>query len=165
MTDPQLIHIAGVTAVWVIFLSAIRFAVAGMRGLWPVLVARWHLLTCPARDKRSCQRRFGEAMDRLHLEFFAAVTSPWSVALLCGGMAMIGVGLSLGSVGDIAQLVSKHPTLLDAFDRGTDCLSAACTCTGMAMVLAALSKRRPLSTLISLGFVATGLGVGAVTAF
>ena len=61
--------------------------------------------------------------------------------------------------------MSKHPTLLNAFDRGTDCLSAIFVCTGMAMVLAALSKRRPLSTLISLGFVATGLGVGFVTAF
>jgi hypothetical protein len=34
----------------------------------------------------------------------------------------------------------------------------------MAMVLAALSKRRMLSTRISTGFLLTGLGVGIVTA-
>jgi hypothetical protein len=164
MTDPQLIHIASVTAVWVIFLSAIRFAAAGVHGIWPVLRAAWHLKTCRSRDKRSCQRRFQEAMDVLHLTFFAAVTSPWSVALLTGGMTMIGGGLALGSVGDIAQLVSTHPSLLNTFDRGADCASALLVCTGMAMVLAALSRRRTLSTLISGGFLLTGLGVGIVTA-
>jgi hypothetical protein len=164
MTDPQLIHIVGVTAVWVIFLSAVRFAAAGVRGLWPVICATWHLKTCPSRDKRSCQRRWQEAMDLLHIDFFAAVASPWSVALLTGGMALIGGGLALGSVGDIAQLVSTHPTLLNTFDRGADAASAMLVCTGMAMVLAALSKRRTLSTAISTGFLLTGLGVGIVTA-
>lgn len=164
MTDPQILHIVSVTAVWVIFLSAVRFAAAGARGVWPVVSCLWHLWTCPSRDKRSCQRRFQAAMDGLHLDFFAAVTSPWSVALLTGGMGMIGLGLSLGSVGDIAQLVSTHPTLLNAFDRGSDCASAVFLCSGMAMVLAALSKRRTLSTIISAGFLLTGLGVGIVTA-
>jgi hypothetical protein len=164
MTDPQLIHIIGVTAVWVIFLSSLRFAAAGVRGLWPVARARWHMWTCPARDKRSCQRRFQAAMDELHIEFFAAVTSPWSVALLTGGMALMGTGLAFGSVGDVAQLVSRHPEVLDAFDRAGDAASALLVCTGMAMVLAALSKRRMLSTWISTGFLLTGLGVGIVTA-
>jgi hypothetical protein len=164
VTALQLIHIIGVTAVWVIFLSAMRFAAAGAHGLWPVVCARWHLWTCPARDKRSCQRRWQEAMDVLHLNFFAAVASPWSVALLTGGMFLIGTGLALASVGDIAQLVSAHPAKLDAFDRLGDCGSAMLICTGMAMVLAALSKRRMLSTWISTGFLLTGLGVGIVTA-
>jgi len=159
-----MIHITGVTAVWVIFLSSLRFAAAGIRELWPVACARWHLLTCRARDKRSCQRMWQQAMDTLHIEFFAAVTSPWSVALLTGGMAMMGGGLSLGSIGDVAQLVSSHPEKLDAFDRGGDAASALLVCTGMAMVLAALSKRRMQSTWISTGFLLTGLGVGIVTA-
>jgi hypothetical protein len=164
MTDPQLIHIVGVTAVWVIFLSALRFAAAGVHGVWPVLRARWHLWRCPSRDERSCQRRWQEAMDLLHIDFFAAVASPWSVALLTGGMALIGSGLAFGSVGDVAQLVSAVPDRLNAFDRIADCASAMLVCTGMAMVLAALSKRRMFSTLISAGFLLTGLGVGIVTA-
>jgi hypothetical protein len=164
MTDPQLIHILGVTAVWVIFLSSLRVAAAGLHGVLPVLRATWHLRTCPSRDKRSCQRRWVAAMDQLHVDFFAAVTSPWSVALLTGGMSLIGGGLAFGSVGDVAQLVSTRPNVLDAFDRGGDVASAMLVCTGMAMVLAALSKRRMLSTWISTGFLLTGLGVGIVTA-
>lgn len=58
MTNPQLIRIVGVTAVWVIFLSSLRFAAAGMRELWPVACARWHLLTCRSGLQRSCQRRW-----------------------------------------------------------------------------------------------------------
>jgi hypothetical protein len=164
LTDPQLIHIVGVTAVWVIFLSSLRFATAGLRDLWPVVRATWHLWTCPHRDTPSCRRRWQYAMDELHIEFFAAVTSPWSVALLTGGMALIGGGLAFGSIGDVAQLVSNRPNVLDAFDRGADAASALLVCTGMAMVLAALSKRRMLSTWISTGFLLTGLGVGIVTA-
>jgi hypothetical protein len=163
VTDPQIVHIVGVTAVWTIFLSSIRFALAGFHGVLPVLAALWHLWTCPGRDRRSCQRRFQGTMDAIHVDFFAAVTSPWSVMLLTGGMAMIGSGLAFGSIGDVAQLLAKRPTVLNVFDRATDCLCAALVCTGMAMALAGLSKRRTASTLISLGFILTGAGVGYVT--
>jgi hypothetical protein len=71
--------------------------------------------------------------------------------------------LSLGSVGDNAQLVSTRPTLLNTFDCSAAAISAMLVCTGMAMVLAALSMRRTLSTVISTGFLLAGLGVGIVT--
>lgn len=164
MDKSFILHVAGVTAVWVIFLSAIRFGSFGVHALKPVARAGWRLWRCREADKRTCRYNFTLTMDRMHQEFFIAFTTPWSVSLLFGGIAFIGAGLSFGSVGDVAQLVSRHPTLLNAFDRLSDCISAAMVCTGMAMILAATSRRRRLSTLISLGFAVTGLGVGVVTA-
>lgn len=161
---PFLIHVAGVMAVWLIFLSSIRFAHAGFYALHPAIRAAWCLWRCKADDRRTCRYNFNMTMDRMHDEFFIAFVTPWSVSMLYGGMGLIGAGLACGSVGDVAQLVSRHPSLLNAFDRLSDCVGALLMCTGMALVLAALSKRRRLSTAISLGFALTGLGVGIVTA-
>lgn len=161
---PFLIHVAGVMAVWMIFLSSIRFGHAGLYHLRPVAIALWRLWRCRESDKRSCRYNFMVTVDRMHEEFFIAFTTPWSVSLLFGGMGLIGAGLALGSVGDVVQLVSRHPTVLNIFDRLADCLCATAVCSGMALVLAATSKRRRLSTVISLGFAVTGLGVGVVTA-
>lgn len=164
MTGALWIHVTGVMAVWLIFLSSIRFAHAGLHAMVPVARAAWCLWRCPDDDRRACRYNFMMTMDRLHTEFFIAFVTPWSVSLLYGGMGLIGTGLALASVGDVVQLVSLHPSLLNPFDRLADCAGAVMLCTGMAMVLAGLSKRRRLSTAISMGFALTGLGVGIVTA-
>ncbi len=104
--DPTLIHIVGVTAVWIIFLSAIRFAAAGVHGLKPVAGCVWHLMRCRCETRPCCRRRLIASLDQQFTELLIAITTPWSVALLFLGMALIGGGLAFGSVGDVAQLVA-----------------------------------------------------------
>jgi hypothetical protein len=164
MTEPAVIHIVGVTAVWVIFLSSIRFAVVGFHGLKPVGLCIWHVMRCDDQDKSACRRRLIASLDRQYTELLIAITTPWSVMLLFFGMGLIGVGLSCGSIGDVAQLVALTPGRWDGFDRGMDMAGALCLCGGMAAIHAAVTKHRSLSLIISLGFAIMGAGIGAVSA-
>lgn len=164
MTEPTVIHIVGVTAVWIIFLSSIRFALAGFHGLKPVARCVWHLIRCDGRDKLGCRRRLIASLDKQYAELLIAITTPWSVMLLFAGMVLIGVGLSFGSIGDVVQLVAKAPNRWDGFDRGMDLAGAVSMCTGMAAVHAAVTKRRSLSLIISAGFALMGVGIGVVSA-
>ena len=162
--DPAITHIVGVTAVWIIFLSSIRFAAVGFQGLKPVAKCFWHLLRCDGRDKVDCRRRLMASLDKQYTELLIAITTPWSVMLLFLGMVLLGAGMSFGSIGDVAQLVARVPGRWSGFDRGMDLTGAVFMCTGMASVHAAVTKRRSLSLIISLGFAIMGVGIGVVTA-
>jgi hypothetical protein len=164
MTEPAIIHIVGVTAVWVIFLSAIRFAVVGFHGLKPVGQCAWHVIRCDDQDRVACRKRLIASLDRQYTELLIAITTPWSVVLLFLGMGLIGIGLSCGSIGDVAQLVARQPGRWEAFDRGMDMAGALGLCGGMAAIHAAVTKRRSLSLFISFGFAIMGAGIGAVSA-
>ncbi|WBH17039.1 hypothetical protein [Sphingomonas radiodurans] len=164
MSDPTVIHIVGVTAVWNIFLSAIRFALVGFYGLKPVASCIWHLIRCEGGDRTACRRRLIASLDRQYTELLIAITTPWSVMLLFVGMVTIGAGLAVGSVGDVVQLVAMSPAHWDGFDRSMDMASAVGLCVGMAAVHAAVTKHRSLSLVTSLGFALMGVGIGAVSA-
>lgn len=164
MTEPTVIHIVGVTAVWIIFLSAIRFALAGLHGLRPVARCIWHLVRCDGRDRAACRKRLLASLDRQYTELLIAITTPWSVFLIFLGVALLGTGLSFGSVGDVAQLVAKSPARWDGFDRGMDLAGAIFMCTGMASIHAGITKHRSLSLFISAGFALMGVGIGVVSA-
>ncbi|RYG88818.1 MAG: hypothetical protein EON59_03245 [Alphaproteobacteria bacterium] len=163
MTDPAIIHVIGLAAVWVIFLSSIRFAVAGFYGLRPVATCIWHLLRCDSGDRIECRRRLLSSLDKQYTELLIAITTPWSVMLLFMGMVMLGCGLSFASIGDIAQLVARAPDKWAAFDRGMDLTGAMLMCTGMASIHAAITKRRSLSLVLSFVFTLIGVGIGVVT--
>ncbi|NML13058.1 hypothetical protein HHL08_23505 [Sphingobium sp. AR-3-1] len=152
------------TAVWIIFLSSIRFAVVGFHGLKPVARCLLHLALCDGADKAFCRKRLIASLDKQYTELLIAITTPWSVMLLFLGMLLIGTGLSFGSVGDVAQLVARSPGRWDGFDRGMDLAGAVSMCTGMASVHAAVTKRRSLSLLVSTGFALMGVGIGVVSA-
>jgi hypothetical protein len=164
MTEPAVIHIVGITAVWIIFLSSIRFALAGFHGLKPVILCAWHLVRCGGRDKPTCRKQFMASVDRQYAELLIAITTPWSVMLLFVGMVLLGLGLSFGSVGDVVQLVARAPGRWDGLDRVMDLAGAVAMCTGMAAVHAAVTKRRSLSLIISAGFALMGVGIGVVSA-
>jgi hypothetical protein len=164
VTDATVIHIVGVTAVWIIFLSSIRFAVVGFHGLRPVARCVWHVLRCDGRDRASCRKRLIASLDKQYAELLIAITTPWSVALLFAGMVLLGIGMGLGSIGDVTQLVARTPVRWEAFDRGTDLAGAVFLCVGMASVHAAVTKRRSLSLIISVGFALMGVGIGVVSA-
>lgn len=161
---PTIIHIVGVTAVWIIFLSSIRFAAVGFFGLKPVASCVWHYVRCSGIDKRSCRKRLVASIDRQYTELLIAITTPWSVALLFLGIIFLGLGLSFGSLGDVAELVAKVPGRWTAFDRSMDMLGAVLMCVGMASIHAAVTKRRSMSLAVSIGFAIMGVGIGIVTA-
>lgn len=164
MTEPAIIHVVGVTAVWVIFLSSIRFSIVGFHGLKPVAHCVWHVIRCDGGDRKTCRKRLLVSLDRQYTELLIAITTPWSVALLFAGMSLIGMGLSFGSVGDVVQLVARSPGRWDTFDRSMDMAGALSMCTGMAAVHAAVTKRRSLSLIVSVGFALMGVGIGVVSA-
>jgi hypothetical protein len=163
MSERDITHIVGVTAVWIIFLSSIRFAAVGLHGLRPVAKCIWHLIRCDGQDKESCRRRLIRSLDKQYTELLAAITTKWSVVLLFTGMVLIGAGLSMGSVGDVAQLVAVSPSGWAVFDRGMDLLSAGFLACGMASIHAAVTKRRSLSLLVSGAFAIMGAGIGYFT--
>lgn len=163
MTEPAITHVVGLAAVWVIFLSSIRFAAVGFHGLKPVAACLWHLLRCTGGNRAECRRRLIASLDRQYTELLIAITTPWSVMLLFLGMVLLGCGLSFGSVGDIAQLVARAPDKWAGFDRGMDLTGAFLMCTGMASIHAGVTKRRSLSLLLSFLFTLIGVGIGVVT--
>jgi hypothetical protein len=164
MTQSSVIHIVGVTAVWIIFLSSIRFAAVGAHGLRPVLKCVWHLLRCKGSDKRGCRRQLTASLDRQYSDLLIAITTPWSVMLLFAGMVAMGVGLSLASIGDVFQLVAVMPYRWSTLDRLMDLAGAAAMATGMASIHAAVTKRRSLSLIMSTCFAVLGALIGIATA-
>lgn len=163
MTNPAIIHVIGMAAVWVIFLSSIRFAVAGFYGLKPVARCLWHLVRCTGGKRAECYRRFVASLDQQYTELIIAITTPWSVMLLFFGIMLLGFGLSMASVGDVALLVARSPDQWAAFDRGMDLTGAVLLCTGMAAIHAAITIRRSLSLVMSMAFTLIGVGIGVVT--
>ncbi len=151
-------HILSVVAIWTMMLFGLRFAA----GAWliPLVFAGWHLVRCREPGKHVCRARFRAIVDRLHVDLISAITTPWSGTLLFAGSVAIGLGYFLGSSGDAAQLVSRHPETWKAYDIATDAIAAAISVTGMSFVHGATARRRTASFVFSFALVATGIGVG-----
>ena len=158
-----LAHIVSVIAIWTMMLFGLRFAVAAANWLLPLGAAAWHLVRCEGRDSRQCRRRFVGAVDQLHHDLAAAITTPWSGTLLFAGSVLIGFAFAFGSAGDVAQLVARHPEAWQSVDVVTDCVAAIFAVTGMSFLQAATSLRRTASFLVSGALVLTGLGIGVLT--
>jgi hypothetical protein len=157
------VSIISVMSLWVMFLSSIRFSInmglmlkplgrAAFRTLW------WRM------DERDYTREKVAAMDEIQLRLAIAMTTPWSAVLAILGSVLMGSAYSFGSSGNILVLIGRHPEAWQQTDRMLDWVAATSACVGMAMVLAALSRRRRISAIISTGFAITGLGIGVVSA-
>lgn len=157
------VQIVSIMALWVMFLSALRFSANMAVALHPLGVSLLRTAN-PQMSKRQRRSEFYWAMDSIKLRFQIAMCTPWSLPLLLGGLFLIGLGLSFGSTGDVVVLVSRYPERWTDLDRYLDWISALSGCVGMAIALAALSKRRTASVLISSGFAITGLGIGVIAA-
>jgi hypothetical protein len=97
MSEHAMIHVIGVTAVWIIFLSSIRFALAGFQRLKPVARSIWRLLRCKGQDKVSCRKPLMASLDKQITDLLAAITAPWSAMLRFVGVALLGwAGISAG---------------------------------------------------------------------
>ncbi|WP_188699412.1 hypothetical protein [Sphingomonas prati] len=164
MTEPSIIHVVGVTAVWIIFLSALRFIAVSGHGLKPVLLCLKRVARSRNATWADRRRWFGQSLDARYADLIIALTTPWSGLLLFGGMTLIGLGLSFGSVGDVVQLVARLPDRWSAFDRSMDFAGAIALSLGMSAVHAAVTRKRSLSVYVSIGFAVMGLGIGVVTA-
>ena len=156
-------HIVSVIAIWVMMLFGIRFAVAAAQWLGPMTLALWRLARCTEPDKAGCIAAFVAAIDQLHVDLRSAMVTPWSATLLFSGSALIGWAFALGSSGDAAMLVSRHPAGWEVYDVVSDCFAAISGVTGMAFIQAATARRRTASFMVSAALVATGLGIGVVT--
>lgn len=157
------VQIVSIMALWVMFLSALRFSANSVIAMRPLGVAafrtvRWRM------DRRESKREFQTALDAIYMRFTIATCTPWSVSLLLMGLFLIGGAFSCGTTGDVMMLVSHHPERWSDSDRYLDWAAAILSCAGMATTLAAISKNRPASLLISSGFAITGLGIGVIAA-
>lgn len=163
MSHSLAVQIVSIMALWVMFLSALRFSANSVIAMRPLGVAayrtvRWGM---NSHDRR---REFRGAMDAIYMRFTIATCTPWSVSLLLVGLFLIGGAFSFGTTGDVMMLVSHHPERWSDSDRYLDWAAALSSCAGMATTLAAISKNRPASLMISCGFAITGLGIGVIAA-
>lgn len=163
LSDPQIMQILSIAFLWVLFLSSLRFGARSVYALRPFGVAavravRWKM------DRHDWMRELMFAVDTVQMKFSAALCTPWSIPLLFGGMASLGVGVSLVSSGDIMILVARHPERWISSNQYLDWVGSMLGGLGMAGMLAAVSRRRTASFLISSGFAITGLGIGIIAA-
>ncbi|KQM92239.1 hypothetical protein ASE70_15100 [Sphingomonas sp. Leaf22] len=156
-------HVASVVAIWAMMLFGIRFAVAAIHWLLPVVRSVYRLARATKDDARFCRKQFVHSIDQLHLDLNRAITTPWSGTLLFAGSILIGFGFAAGCTGDVMKLLTKSPASWEAFDVVTDCLAAVMSITGMAFIHAATSQRRTASFLVSGALIFSGLGIGLVT--
>ncbi len=156
-------HVISVDAIWTLMLFGFRFAVSAGHWLVPSATALWRLARCRGPDHSTCRAQFRAVIDQLHVDLITAIKTPWSATLLFAGSVLIGLGYFFGSLGDAARLVSSHPDHWIAFDVVTDCIASILATTGMSFVLAAFSRHRTASFLVSGVLIATGLGIGVVT--
>ncbi|KQO51160.1 hypothetical protein [Sphingomonas sp. Leaf257] len=158
-----LAHIVSVVAIWTLMLFGVRFAVSAGHWLVPCGGALWHLARCRGPNKSECRAAFRATIAQLHADLVSAIKTPWSATLLFGGSVLIGLGYFFGSAGDAARLVSAQPDHWIAFDVATDCTASVFATTGMSFVLAAFSRHRTASFLVSGVLILTGLGIGVST--
>lgn len=156
-------HVISVVAIWTLMLFGIRFSVSAGHWLVPCAGAAWRLARCRGPDHSECRARFRAVVDQLHVDLITAIKTPWSATLLFAGSVLIGLGYFFGSAGDAARLVSARPDHWITFDVVTDCLASILATTGMSFVLAAFSRHRTASFLVSGVLILTGLGIGVVT--
>lgn len=157
-----LAHIVSVVSIWTMMLYGARFAVASGNWLVPLAGAGWHLACCRG-DRRMCRMRFRHAVDELHDDLVGAIQTPWSATLFFSGCVLVGLSYLSGSLGDAIRLVSTRPDSWVAFDVITDCIAAMMSVTGISFIMAAFSKHRTASFLVSTVLILTGLGIAVVT--
>ena len=156
-------HVASVVAIWAMMLFGLRFAVAAIHWLLPIMRAAYRLARAEEAEKRFCRKQFVHAVDQLHLDLNRAITTPWSGTLLFAGSILIGFGFAIGCTGNVMKLLSKSADAWETFDVLTDCFAALMSITGMAFIHAATSQRRTASFLVSSALIVSGLGIGLVT--
>lgn len=163
LSDPQIIQILSIAFLWVLFLSSLRFSARSVYALRPfgraaVRAVRWNM------NRHDAMRELMLAVDTVQMKFSVALCTPWSIPLLFGGMAALGVGVSLVSSGDVMILVARYPDRWINSNQYMDWVGSMLGGLGMAAMLAAVSRRRTASFLISSGFAITGLGIGIIAA-
>lgn len=163
LSHPQTVQILSIAFLWVMFLSAIRFSASTMLALFPLLRAvvraiRWRM------NLHDFRREWFHAVDRIQMRFSVALMTPWSLPFLLAGLALIGLSVSLLSSGDVMILVARSPETWANYNRYLDWVGSMAGGLGMAAVLAAISKRRTVSFMISTSFAITGLGIGIIAA-
>lgn len=164
MEHSTAVQVISIMSLWVLYLSALRFAATTLYDLRPLALAilrivRWRM---SGHDRR---REIVQAMDTMQFRFSIALCTPWSITLLFLGLACIGVAVSFVSGGDVMMLVARQPERWVNADRYLDWVGSMLFGLGSAAALAAMSKRRTASFLVSTGFAITGLGIGIIAAF
>lgn len=163
MDHPAFVQATSIMFLWVLFLSSLRFASTMIYDLRPLGVAALRIAGRRlSREER--RRELTYAMDMLYFRYEIALCTPWSILLLFIGLGMIGVALSFVSSGDIMMLVARYPERWVLHDRYLDWIGTLLFGLGSALTIAATSKRRTASFLVSTGFAITGLGIGIIAA-
>jgi hypothetical protein len=165
MTTTSLALKAGtIAAEWVILLSAIRYFNFGMRGVAPLAIGLFRLCTCSAVKRAACKQAFSRRVDAFSVAFLDTVMWPASSVLIFAGIALVGLGLALGSLGDVAVMASRYPDRWIGLERTLGWTQAPILALGMGCGLAALSRRRTISCIITGLWALVGIGIGMVAA-
>lgn len=149
--------------VWVLFLTALRFAAVGAHGLAPVAVAGWHYWQCPGPDKAICKRSFVNTLDLSYMKLLASLSATTSGPWLYGGVLMIGSGCIVGASNNALRYVDPAPGWAHV-NMAASSISMPLIALGMSAIMLALSPNRKVSAITSAVFIVAGLGIGAARA-
>lgn len=163
LSAPQTMQILSIAFLWVMFLCAIRFSASTALTLRPLFRAAGKI-AAHGFDRAIFRQHWFEALSKVQDRYAAVVCTPWSIPLLLSGLVMIGLAISMLSGGDIMVLVARHPERWVNSNQYMDWTGAMLGGLGFAASLAAVSRRRTVSFMISTGFAITGLGIGIIAA-
>lgn len=149
---------------WTVLMLNLRLAVAITHFLLMPTVAIARELWLRLDNQHVNPNILGSIFDSLYTNFMIRVMSSRGVFLLMGGIGFRVIGEVVTIAGDIAVLAGRKPLLWTHLDRVLDGLSSGPMVLGAAMVSAAIADNRNVSFLISVGYLATGVGLATVAA-
>lgn len=149
--------------IWMLLGNSLRYIAVGSHALAPLAHTGWRLIWTKGRDYDSCARAFGNTLDAIYLRLVSALTTAASATLVYVGILLTGIGLAVGSMGNVLRYITFRPEALADHAQASSALAIIFIVVGMSCTIAAVSRRRTASLIMSAGFVLAGLGVGVVT--
>ena len=161
MTGFDQVLLAGLA--WLLLGTAVRFMTTGGIALAPAAASAWRLLWCKGGTRQDCAYRFYRELDNLYIKLMGALTTSASAALVYAGMMFMGAGLVVRVSSSVLRYTGDQQGFWVTWSQFQNLVSSPMLVIGMSFIIAAVSKRRTASLIMSAGFVLAGLGIGIVT--
>lgn len=160
----ELPNILNAGLAWMLMGNALRFAAVGGDALVPVGKSAWACLWCKRDRNADCTARFYRSLDTMYMRLLTALTTTASAALVYAGMFFMGSGLLIRASASVLRYMGGDKAAWDHWSQVQNGYSVPLLVVGMCCIVAAVSRKRTASVIMSIGFVVVGLGMGVVAA-
>lgn len=160
----ELPNILNAGLAWMLMGNAMRFAAVGGDALVPVGKSAWACLWCKKDQNSECVVRFHASLDGMYMRLLSALTTTASAALVYAGMLFMGTGLLVRTSASVLRYMGGDRAMWDQWSQVQNGYSVPLLVVGMCCIVAAVSRKRTASVVMSAGFVVAGLGMGVVVA-